>query len=258
MKSIPTHLVSLIAIVATMVLVSCSNTIEDNKSFKQTGSPPKTTESIGLSTTKNNVNKEPTTKMNPKKYNSAPPMTIDSEGNYFASIELKKGGKIIIELFAKEAPNTVNNFVFLATDGFYDGITFHRVIESFMAQTGDPTGTGAGGPGYKFDNEFHPSRRHNGPGVVSMANSGISMGKGTNGSQFFITYKAASYLDGLNPDGSKKDCAARGVSCHTVFGKVIEGMEVANLIIPRDPALSNSPGDAIKTITIHSSNPTGR
>ena len=174
-----------------------------------------------------------------------------------AHIKTNKG-IISLNLFYDKAPITVANFVNLSNRGYYNNLTFHRVIESFMAQTGDPTGTGAGGPGYKFDNEFHPSRRHNGPGVVSMANSGISMGKGTNGSQFFITYKAASYLDGLNPDGSKKDCAARGVSCHTVFGKVIEGMEVANLIIPRDPALSNSPGDAIKTITIHSSNPTGR
>ena len=183
-------------------------------------------------------------------YDAPPPMTIDPNKAYTATIELEKGGEIVIELFAKEAPKTVNNFVFLATEGFYDGVTFHRVITNFMAQGGDPTGTGTGGPGYRCDNEFHPDRRHDGPGVVSMANSGISRGRGTNGSQFFITYTETRALDGLNPDGSTKDCAARGVSCHSVFGRVIDGMDVAESILPRDPALAAAPGDAIKTIAI--------
>ena len=95
-----------------------------------------------------------------------------------------------------------------------------------MAQTGDPTGTGTGGPGYEFQNEFHVDARHDSEGVVSMANAGIQNGKATNGSQFFITYEATSRLDGLNEDGSKKDCAVEGTSCHSVFGKVTQGMDV--------------------------------
>ena len=180
-------------------------------------------------------------------YDAPPPMTIDTNKSYRAIIEMQKGGEIVIELYAKEAPNTVNNFVFLARDGYYDGVTFHRVIPGFMAQGGDPTGTGTGGPGYQFESEFHPDLSHDGPGVLSMANSG---GLATNGAQFFITFAAVPNLDGLNPDGSLKDCATRGVSCHTVFGKVVLGMNVANAIAPRDPGTATSKGDAIKTIRI--------
>ena len=126
----------------------------------------------------------PTAAPKPKSYDSPPPMTIDPNKQYTATIVLEKGGEIVIELFAKETPMTVNNFVFLARDGYYDGVTFHRVLPGFMAQTGDPTGTGSGGPGYRFEDEFHPDRRHDDPGVLSMANAG----ENTNGSQFFITF----------------------------------------------------------------------
>jgi cyclophilin family peptidyl-prolyl cis-trans isomerase len=115
-----------------------------------------------------------------------------------------------------------------------------------MAQSGDPTGTGSGGPGYRFDDEFHPDLRHDSAGTLSMANSG----QNTNGSQFFITFSPTSFLDGLNPDGSPKDCANAQVSCHAVFGKVIEGMDVLGAIHLRDPASSGIDGDVIQTIKI--------
>ncbi len=119
-------------------------------------------------------------------------------------------GLIRFQLFTDEVPRTTQNFIDLAAKKFYDGIKFHRVIADFMIQTGDPTGTGSGGPGYKFKDEFHKDLRHDGPGVVSMANAGPN----TNGSQFFITHVATPWLDGH----------------HSVFGKVIEGMDVVNAI----------------------------
>lgn len=183
-----------------------------------------------------------------KQYDATPSMTIDTSKNYLATFIMEKGGEFTIELYPKEAPMTVNNFVFLSRDGYYDGITFHRVIKDFMAQAGDPTGTGAGGPGYKFDNEVSPIRRHNTAGSVSMANAGVRDGKGTNGSQFFITFIPTPFLDGYNEDGTAKDC--RTESCHTVFGRVTDGMDVVNAISIRDPQTASSPGDRIKTIKI--------
>lgn len=191
----------------------------------------------------------PKNNSNTKIYSSPPPMTIDKNKNYNAIIEMEKGGEIIIQLFANEAPETVNNFVFLAREGYYDGVTFHRVIEGFMAQGGDPTGTGTGGPGYSFDNELTPQRRHDGPGVLSMANAGIQNGKGTNGSQFFITFTETHFLDGFNLDDTPKDCSQAGVSCHTVFGNVIKGMDVGNGITVRDPSIAIK-ADVMKTIRI--------
>ena len=189
----------------------------------------------------------------PKKYDGPPELTIDTSKTYTAYIELEKGGEIEIELHADKVPNTVNNFVFLAREGFYDGVTFHRVLENFMAQTGDPTGTGAGGPGYRFDNEFHPDLRHTGPGILSMANAGMRNGAGTNGSQFFITFIPTPPLDGLLSDGSPKPCSAPGVSCHSVFGQVTNGMDVVNNISLRDPGSARTQGDVIKTIRIEES-----
>ena len=186
----------------------------------------------------------------PTEFDTKPAMSINPDKKYTATVEMKKGEEFVIELFAKDVPKTVNNFVFLARQGFYNGVTFHRVIPGFMAQTGDPTGTGAGGPGYRFEDEFSPNLRHDGPGVVSMANAG----QDTNGSQFFITYTETLNLDGLKPDGSPKDCASPRVSCHSVFGRVSEGMDVVDGIAPRNPATAASLGDVIRTIRIEESN----
>jgi peptidyl-prolyl cis-trans isomerase B (cyclophilin B) len=167
-----------------------------------------------------------------KQYDAPPPMVIDPAKTYTATISTD-AGDIVIDLFADKAPKTVNNFVFLARDGYYDGVTFHRVIRDFMAQGGDPTGTGRGGPGYRFDDEFDPSLRHDGPGVLSMANAG----PGTNGSQFFITFRATPHLDGK----------------HTVFGKVSQGMDVVLAIPERDPQWAREPGLAMNAVTIEES-----
>ncbi|MBL9002959.1 MAG: peptidylprolyl isomerase [Myxococcales bacterium] len=159
-------------------------------------------------------------------------MSIDASRRYTALFKTEKG-EFEVELFAKQAPRTVNNFVFLARDGFYDGVTFHRVLRGFMAQAGDPTGTGTGGPGYKFADEFDPTLRHSGPGILSMANSGPN----SNGSQFFITFAATPHLDDR----------------HTVFGKVIRGMDVVFSITERDPSRATKPGVQIHSIAIRES-----
>jgi len=167
-----------------------------------------------------------------------------------AKIVMENGGEIVILLYKKRVPKTVENFITLAKKGYYDGITFHRVISGFMAQGGDPTGTGAGGPGYTFDNEFHPTLSHDSEGIVSMANAGIRNGKGTNGSQFFITYVPVQNLDGYDQRGRLKKCATPRTSCHSVFGKVIKGMDVVKKITPRDPQSAKQLGDKMKTVTI--------
>jgi cyclophilin family peptidyl-prolyl cis-trans isomerase len=162
------------------------------------------------------------------KWDAPPKMQIDTQKKYTAIMETEKGN-LVLELFARDVPKTVNNFVFLARQGFYDGTTFHRVIPDFMAQGGDPTGTGAGGPGYRFEDEF--TIHGHDAGVISMANSGAN----TNGSQFFITYVPTHYLDGK----------------HTVFGRLIEGMDVLKKITPRDPDQNPKyPGDKIVKVTI--------
>ena len=186
----------------------------------------------------------------PKTYSSAPAMSIDQSKDYSAVFEMETGGQFTVDLYEKLAPKTVNNFVFLANDGFYDGVTFHRVIPGFMAQGGDPTGVGSGNPGYYFDNELHPDALHDGPGILSMANKMEQNGKGTNGSQFFVTFKETHFLDGFNSDGSQKDCSSPNTSCHSVFGKVTEGMDIVNSITTRDPSTATTPGDSIKTIKI--------
>lgn len=180
-------------------------------------------------------------------WDSPPDMVIDTSKSYSAVFELEKGEQFEVELYADKVPGVVNNFVFLAQEGFYDGVTFHRVLEGFMAQTGDPTGTGTGGPGYRFESEFHPDLSHDSAGILSMANAG---GLATNGSQFFITFRETAFLDYLNPDGSEKDCTQRGVSCHSVFGKVTDGMDVVNNITLRNPSEATTPGDVITTIRI--------
>ena len=168
-----------------------------------------------------------------QQYSSAPAMSIDPSKTYTATFMLENGAEFKVNLFAEKAPNTVNNFVFLSRDGFYDGVTFHRVIPGFMAQGGDPTGTGRGGPGYRFADEFHPDLKHDRPGILSMANAGPN----TNGSQFFITFVPTPHLDGA----------------HAVFGEVVEGMDVVNAISPRDPATARTPGVAVTSINIEES-----
>ena len=159
-----------------------------------------------------------------------PPMKIDQAKQYFATFKLAKGGEFVVELYPAKAPITVNSFVFLACKNFYDGTTFHRVLEGFMAQGGDPTGTGQGGPGYEFVNE-KSDLTFDKAGVMAMANAGPD----TNGSQFFITFGATPQLN----DG------------YTIFGQVAQGMDVVNGITRRDPQQNPAtPGDAISTVTI--------
>ncbi|MDX1415040.1 MAG: peptidylprolyl isomerase [Candidatus Promineifilaceae bacterium] len=157
-----------------------------------------------------------------KQWKSSPQMVIDSQKAYRATIETNRGN-IELELYAQDAPQTVNNFVFLAREGFYDNVTFHRVINNFMIQGGDPTGTGSGGPGYRFGDEFAGNPHTHETGTLSMANAGPN----TNGSQFFITHAPQPHLNGK----------------HTVFGQVEnkKSMNVVNAI---------QQGDVIKTVTI--------
>jgi peptidylprolyl isomerase len=165
-----------------------------------------------------------------KEYDAAPPMTIDKSKQYSATVKMAKGGEFVIQLYADKAPITVNSFVFLARQGYFDGTTFHRVLEGFMAQGGDPTGTGGGGPGYEFVNE-DSDLTFDKAGVVAMANAG----RDTNGSQFFITFGPTEQLNGG----------------YTIFGQVISGMDVVNGITLRDPNKNPSfTGDVMESITI--------
>jgi len=145
--------------------------------------------------------------MSAKQWKNPPILTIDSKKNYQVAMETTRG-TIELELYPQYAPATVNNFVFLVNEGFYDGLTFHRVISNFMIQGGDPTGKGIGGPGYSFEDEVKNNPLKHETGVISMANAGSN----TNGSQFFITHSPQPHLNGK----------------HTVFGKVIAGMDVVN------------------------------
>jgi peptidyl-prolyl cis-trans isomerase B (cyclophilin B) len=155
-----------------------------------------------------------------KRWNTPPEMQIDTDKTYLATLDTERG-EIKLRLYPEHAPLTVNNFVFLAREGFYDGVTFHRVIHDFMIQGGDPTGTGRGGPGYTFQDELNDNPLTHKTGVISMANAGPN----TNGSQFFITHAPQPHLDGK----------------HTVFGEVMEGQEVVNSI---------RQGDVIHGVTI--------
>ena len=161
--------------------------------------------------------------MSNKQWSSPPAMQIDPKKTYHATIETSKG-TIEIEFYTENAPKTVNNFVFLAREGFYDGVSFHRVISDFMIQGGDPTGTGRGGPGYKFEDEIKGNPLTHDTGVISMANAGPN----TNCSQFFITHSPQPHLNGK----------------HTVFGKVISGQDVVNAI---------RQGDTMTKVTIRES-----
>jgi cyclophilin family peptidyl-prolyl cis-trans isomerase len=167
--------------------------------------------------------------MTDKQWNTPPEMSIDPKKKYFAIFETDLG-EIKLELYAEKTPNTVNNFVFLAREGFYDNTIFHRVINDFMVQGGDPTGTGRGGPGYRFSDEFHSELKHDKRGVLSMANAGPN----TNGAQFFITHVPTPWLDNR----------------HSVFGQLIEGEDVFLSIPERDPSKINSPAVSLKSVKI--------
>jgi cyclophilin family peptidyl-prolyl cis-trans isomerase len=172
----------------------------------------------------------PAPTVNGKKYQSAPPMTIDPQKQYFATVKMAKGGEFVIQLYPDKAPITVNSFVFLAREGYFNGTTFHRVLEGFMAQGGDPTGTGMGGPGYEFVNE-DSDLTFDKAGVVAMANAG----RDTNGSQFFITFGPTEQLNGG----------------YTIFGQVTSGIEVVNEITLRNPQTNPKfTGDAIESVSI--------
>lgn len=157
----------------------------------------------------------------------APGQAIEPGKKYMAVLETTKG-RLVLELYADQTPKTVNSFVWLLRHHYYDGIKFHRVLEGFMAQTGDPTGTGSGGPGYKFEDEFVPALRHRGKGVLSMANTGMPV---SNGSQFFITFLDTPHLDNK----------------HSVFGKVVEGLDVLDKLQRIDP---NRPSFGVQPDTI--------
>lgn len=165
-----------------------------------------------------------------RQYGAPPPITIDTGKKYFATFKMAKGGEFVAELYADKSPITVNSFVFLAREGYFDGVTFHRVLEGFMAQGGDPTGTGMGGPGYQFVNEDN-DLTFDKAGVVAMANAG----RDTNGSQFFITFGPAPQLNGG----------------YTIFGQIVEGLDVVNDITRRNPEENPTfQGDVIETISI--------
>jgi cyclophilin family peptidyl-prolyl cis-trans isomerase len=165
-----------------------------------------------------------------EQYAEAPPLLVDTGKGYLATFKMQRGGEFVVQLYPEKAPITVNSFVFLACKGFFDGVTFHRVLEGFMAQGGDPTGTGMSGPGYEFVNE-DSDLTFDKAGVVAMANAG----RDTNGSQFFITFAPADFLNGG----------------YTIFGQVVEGMDVVNGITRRDPDQNPTfTGDVIESITI--------
>ena len=164
-------------------------------------------------------------------YDAPPEMSIDPAASYQATVNLDNGESFVMELYPQSAPVTVNNFIFLANEGWFDDVMFHRVIPGFMAQTGDPTGTGMGGPGYAIPDEFDPELTFDAAGVLAMANSGPDTG----GSQWFVTYDATPHLNGL----------------HTIFGRVIEGLDVLEAFDARDPQDPNAPdGVRIESIEI--------
>jgi len=165
------------------------------------------------------INEEKLTMSN-KQWDTPPEVQIDPSKKYQIAIETNRG-ELVIELYPEHAPKTVNNFVFLSKEGFYDGVSFHRVINDFMIQGGDPTGSGRGGPGYRFEDEFSGNPLKHDRGVISMANAGPN----TNGSQFFITHSPQPHLDGK----------------HTVFGKVITGLEIVDTI---------QQGDTMQQVTV--------
>jgi cyclophilin family peptidyl-prolyl cis-trans isomerase len=204
----------LILISVLFALISCSNTENEQKNNSQ------------------NIQVPPTGNLDQSKEYSA---VFDTEV-----------GEFTIKLYDDKAPYTVENFINLANSDYYDKTTFHRVLPNFMAQGGDPSGTGSGNPGYRFEDEFHVDLRHDSEGILSMANSGVN----TNGSQFFITFGPLSFLDAFDEQNNKKNCQNIQVSCHAVFGKVTQGIEIVRSIRLRDPMRDRAPGTVINNIEI--------
>jgi cyclophilin family peptidyl-prolyl cis-trans isomerase len=225
MKRLNSKVVVFVVLLSSMVLLSACASSGSNKTGG--GSTPSPTASVVPSTNS----------AQPKQWSKAPEMKIDPSKSYEAEMTTSKG-KLTIQLFAKEAPKTVNNFVFLSKEGFYNNIIFHRIMKTFMIQTGDPQGNGSGGPGYSFEDELHSPYKYD-TGIVAMANSGAN----TNGSQFFIcTGPDAAISLNAHPD-------------YTIFGKVTEGMDIVQKIadtpVKMDP---NSGEDSLPTekVTINS------
>jgi cyclophilin family peptidyl-prolyl cis-trans isomerase len=212
-------IIAILILSSTLLAIGCAGQANspDTSSTSTSSKPPATSSFTQVSSPK------------PKTYSAYPPMIIDQNKTYTATLQTEKGN-LVIELFAKDVPKAVNNFVFLSRDGYYDNTTFHRVLSGFMAQAGDPTGTGFGGPGYSFGYEI-TQHKHVG-GSVSMAHSSLP---DSNGSQFFICYAAQPHLDGG----------------YSVFGQLIQGMDVLKKLTPRNPDENPTfTGDKLIRVTI--------
>jgi cyclophilin family peptidyl-prolyl cis-trans isomerase len=237
----------LLVVTAGMIAVACSSD-GDGPGTGRVGSAAPTTVPTVAAAASIQVNTFdpgtpcPTARMGKSSVVATPGIGIDQGRSYQVIIKTNKGD-IKLDLFDDEVPVTVNNFVHLARCGYYDGILFHRVIANFMVQGGDPTGTGGGSPGYSIPDEFHPDLLHSGPGTLSMANAGF----GTGGSQFFITHNATPHLDGYEADGSPKSCQIPVISCHPVFGRVVEGQDVVDKLNVTVPGVTP---DTIETVEI--------
>jgi peptidylprolyl isomerase len=221
-------IVLLVVALVTLSIISARKQAQSNQVMTPTDmNIQEPTHTVAIPTTGGSIPMLVGTKL----YSSAPPFLLDMTKQYTATVKMAEGGEFIIQLYPNKAPITVNSFVFLAREGFFNGVTFHRVLEGFMAQGGDPLGTGMGGPGYEFVNELN-DLKFDIAGVVAMANAG----PGTNGSQFFITF---------GPVGlSEND--------YTIFGQVISGMDVVNKITLRDPSqIPSFTGDVIQSIVIN-------
>ena len=221
---------AIVALLLLSVLAACSSSSDQASNDTESGLEPTAPPAATLEpiTTNGAAGLEPAARNG--MYSDVPDMDIDPSKYYYATFKTEKGD-MHVQLFAAHAPLTVNNFVFLARDGFYDNTTFHRVLEDFMAQAGDPTGSGLGGPVYQFRDEIVPGVAFDRAGLLAMANSGPN----TNGSQFFITFAETPWLNGN----------------HTIFGEVLEGMEVLNALTRRDPQQApDSPGDLLITVEI--------
>ncbi|BFH60205.1 peptidylprolyl isomerase [Paenibacillus azoreducens] len=234
MKFKKAYLPFMIMIVAALVLGGCGKKTE--KSADQPKQSQETQNDQNQGSKETQGSKSDQGSQAAKSWTSPPEMKIDTGKTYEAEVKTSKG-TFKIELFAKDAPKTVNNFVFLSKEGFYNGVTFHRIIESFMVQTGDPTGTGAGGPGYSFEDEKTSYKYE--PGIVAMANAGPN----TNGSQFFICTGEDSTSLNQNPN-------------YTIFGKVTEGMDIVKQIaatpVEVNPAANNEVSKPSEKVTIDS------